>query len=253
MGKSTVTRKAVTAMAVAGVLFGAAACGQDDESARPSTVASENASASRAAGAAASGAAESDAPASTTSTTDDEGRTVVVDGASSEAAPSADAQPCEDGGSAVQTLRGDAPPPSTTPSTTPDPTCEPAGPTPEPELGTGDVQVTLRWESSADVDLHVFEPNGTEIWFGGRGPTTTGGQLDVDSNVGCEQEASVENVFWPTGQAPEGGYTVEVTGYQVEGCGSGDYVVTATVRGEVVLEESGTVGEDETDTYEFEA
>jgi hypothetical protein len=241
MGKTTVTRKAVTAMAVAGVLFGAAACGQDDESA---DVASENASASRAAGAAASAARESDSGSTTTSTTEaDEGRTVVVDGASTEG----DAQPCE--APAGQTLRGDAPPPSATP----EPECRPAGPTPEPELGTGDVQVTLRWESNADVDLHVFEPNGTEIWFGGRGPTETGGQLDVDSNVGCEQEASVENVFWPTGQAPDGDYTVEVTGYQVDGCGSGDYVVTATVRGEVVLEEAGTVGEDETDTYEFEA
>lgn len=121
------------------------------------------------------------------------------------------------------------------------------------ELGTGDVQVTLRWASAADIDLHVTEPDGTEIWYGDKGPTSTGGQLDVDSNVGCEQEASVENVFWPTGQAPSGTYTVEVNGYQVDGCGSGEYTVTAKVRGETVLQETGTVGEDESDTFEIEA
>ena len=134
--------------------------------------------------------------------------------------------------------------------------CEPTpapGPTPEPELGTGDVQVTLRWSSSADVDLHVFEPDGTEIWFSDPGPTATGGQLDVDSNVGCEQEASVENVFWPDGQMPLGGYRVVVTGYQVDGCGSGDYTLTANVKGETVLDESGTVGQDENDEFAFEA
>jgi hypothetical protein len=120
------------------------------------------------------------------------------------------------------------------------------------ELGTGDVQVTLRWASAADIDLHVTEPDGTEIWYGDTGPSSTGGQLDVDSNVGCEQEASVENIFWPTGQAPSGTYSIEVNGYQVENCGSGDYTVTARVRGETVLQESGSVGEDETDTYSIE-
>jgi uncharacterized protein YfaP (DUF2135 family) len=120
------------------------------------------------------------------------------------------------------------------------------------ELGTGDVQVTLRWASPADIDLHVTEPDGTEIWYGDTGPTSTGGELDVDSNVGCQQEASVENIFWPTGQAPSGTYTIEVNGFQVDDCGSGDYTVTAQVRGEEVLVESGSVGEDETDTYEIE-
>jgi hypothetical protein len=134
--------------------------------------------------------------------------------------------------------------------------CEPTpspGPTPEPELGTGDVQVTLRWTSSADIDLHVFEPDGTEIWFSEPGPTSSGGRLDVDSNVGCEQEASVENVFWPDSRMPLGGYRVVVTGYQVDGCGSGDYTLTAAVQGVTVLDETGTVATDEEDEFAFEA
>jgi hypothetical protein len=124
---------------------------------------------------------------------------------------------------------------------------------PEPELGTGDIQITLRWESSADLDLHVTEPNGTEIWYSDKGPTSTGGRLDVDSNVGCEENGSVENVFWPVGQAPEGRFQVEVDGYRVEGCGGGRYTLVANVRGREVLRETGSVGEDESDTYHFDA
>jgi hypothetical protein len=123
---------------------------------------------------------------------------------------------------------------------------------PEPQLGTGDVQITLRWNSSADIDLHVTEPDGTEIWYGDKGPTASGGRLDVDSNVGCEEDGSVENVFWPEGQMPRGEFRVEVTGYSVEGCGSGSYTVVAKVEGQEVLRESGTVGEDESDPYSFE-
>jgi hypothetical protein len=124
---------------------------------------------------------------------------------------------------------------------------------PEPQLGTGDVQITLRWESSADLDLHVTEPNGTEIWYSDKGPTSTGGRLDVDSNVNCEENGSVENVFWPEGQGPEGQFLVEVDGYSVDGCGGGQYTVVANVRGREVLRETGSVAEDETDPYHFES
>ena len=123
----------------------------------------------------------------------------------------------------------------------------------EPQLGTGDIQITLRWQSSADLDLHVTEPNGTEIWYSDKGPTSTGGRLDVDSNVNCEENGSVENVYWPVGQAPEGQFHVEVDGYTVDGCGGGQYTVVANVRGREVLRETGEVGEDESDSYNFEA
>jgi hypothetical protein len=124
---------------------------------------------------------------------------------------------------------------------------------PEPELGTGDVQITLRWESSADLDLHVTEPDGTEIYYADKGPTSTGGRLDVDSNVGCQEDGSVENVFWPSGRMPRGEYTVEVNGFRVDGCGGGRYTVVAQVQGREVLRETGSVDHRETDTYRFTA
>jgi uncharacterized protein DUF6777 len=130
----------------------------------------------------------------------------------------------------------------------------------ERDTGTGDVQLTLEWESNADLDLAVVEPDGTRIYYSASGPTSTGGQLDVDSNVGCSDDdgvpGAVENIFWPPGDAPSGAYTVEVNGYSVgsaggESCGGGDYTLTMTVAGEETVE-TGTVADDETDTFDVE-
>ena len=125
------------------------------------------------------------------------------------------------------------------------------------ELGSGDVQVTLQWGSQADLDLHVFEPDETEIWYQNKGPTASGGSLDVDSNEQCKPGPAVENVFWSEGTAPEGEYTVIVYGYdftQDDGssCGDGAYTLTISVGGEVQTYE-GEVGQDESDEYSFQA
>ena len=123
------------------------------------------------------------------------------------------------------------------------------------DVGTGDVQITLEWDSDADLDLHVHEPSGHEIYFGDRGPSPTGGELDVDSNVNCSDDGipgGVENVYWPADEAPSGTYTVEVHGWAVGGsaCGSGDYTLTITVDGETEVH-TGSVQEDESAIYDF--
>jgi hypothetical protein len=124
-------------------------------------------------------------------------------------------------------------------------------------LGSGDVQVTLRWGSNADLDLAVTDPTGEEVSFSNRGPIGSGGELDVDSNVSCPSDASsgVENVFWPPGGAPSGTYTVTVTGFagsvDSDACGGGDYELTISVTGEDDQEISDTVGDGEEDTFEF--
>jgi hypothetical protein len=92
-----------------------------------------------------------------------------------------------------------------------DPQCaEPADD--EPVLGTGDVQVTLRWFSPADLDLAVTDPTGATVSYQST-TSPSGGTLDVDSNGGCSTSSGspVENVFWPTGGAPDGAYTLTVT------------------------------------------
>lgn len=78
-------------------------------------------------------------------------------------------------------------------------------------LGTGDIQFTVTWDNDADVDLHVIEPNGNRIYFGNPGPSSTGGQLDIDSNWTCGTNLFyTENIFWPVGQSPDGTYIVEI-------------------------------------------
>lgn len=79
-------------------------------------------------------------------------------------------------------------------------------------LQTGDVRVTLIWSSKADLDLYVVDPNGCMIWFDNRS-CPSGGRLDVDSNADCAENVTtnpVENIFWPSGQAPRGEYRVYV-------------------------------------------
>ncbi len=82
-------------------------------------------------------------------------------------------------------------------------------------LGTGDVQLTLSWKGSADLDLHCEDPSGERIYFAHR-RSASGGRLDFDMNAGAGpwSNDSVENIFWPFGSAPEGQYTVYVHAYR---------------------------------------
>lgn len=81
----------------------------------------------------------------------------------------------------------------------------------EPVLGSGDVQVTLRWQTEDDLDLFVLDPLGEEIGYI-TPESTSGGELDVDANIGCNGSnlSPVENIFWPANGAPNGQYSARV-------------------------------------------
>jgi hypothetical protein len=61
------------------------------------------------------------------------------------------------------------------------------------EVKVGDPQFTLIWDNDADLDLHVIEPGGKEIyWEDPRGKEGSGGELDVDNTKGY----GPENIYW---------------------------------------------------------
>lgn len=94
----------------------------------------------------------------------------------------------------------------------------------------GDIQVSVTWNSEADVDLHVVEPGGAEIYYGS--PTSpSGGQLDIDANAACSTSSlTQENIGWMPGTAPAGTYTVRVDYWDACGAAATDYVVTISLR-----------------------
>lgn len=69
------------------------------------------------------------------------------------------------------------------------------------------LSVRLRWAGPADLDLHVVDPAGQEIWFNER-LAPSGGRLDVDCNATPDTACPhpLEHVAWPPGEAPEGRY-----------------------------------------------
>ncbi len=78
------------------------------------------------------------------------------------------------------------------------------------QVGTGDVQVNVTWDLDVDVDLHVLDPSGEEIYYGNT-TSASGGSLDLDSNAACSLDhVRAENITWPAGQAPAGTYKVLV-------------------------------------------
>lgn len=101
--------------------------------------------------------------------------------------------------------------------------------------GTGEVQVNISWNSTADVDLYVVDPVGEEIYYGHRG-SVSGGQLDIDSNAACSTDGPrAENIFWSFGVVPpRGHYVVRVNYWSACGEPFTDYVVTIRTKDGVV-------------------
>ncbi len=104
--------------------------------------------------------------------------------------------------------------------------------------GSGDLQFTLTWDSTADIDLHVYEPGGTEIWFAN--PRSQQGFLDVDDIDGF----GPENVFYEDGH-DAGNYRVEV--HHFSGALPTNYTVTITDNGNTRTYSGSVTGQSEED------
>ncbi len=94
------------------------------------------------------------------------------------------------------------------------------------EAQAGNLRVSLGWDTPTDVDLHVIEPSGEEIYYSHKN-SATGGYLDLDSNAGCGiDNVNQENVFWEL--PPSGEYIVRVDYWSSCGDYPANYRLTVT-------------------------
>jgi hypothetical protein len=126
------------------------------------------------------------------------------------------------------------------------------------QVTMGDVKVSIAWDTPTDVDLWVKEPSGTWIYYG-QPTSASGGHLDLDSNAGCQLDnVNNENIYWPSGQSPNGAFEVKVHMYE-SGCGtppgpagaSGTVTMTYCGSDSPKIVPFSLPGEDATQTFTF--
>jgi hypothetical protein len=89
-----------------------------------------------------------------------------------------------------------------------------------PSAPSGALVITLTWDTESDLDLHVIDPSGVEIFHGAMSDQPppfapqpeagSYGYLDWDSNANCVIDGKrQESVVWPNAPPP-GSYVVRV-------------------------------------------
>lgn len=126
----------------------------------------------------------------------------------------------------------------------------------------GILVVSLSWNSSADLDLHVVDPNGVEIWKRNissyvppapgsappqpAGTKHEGGTLDFDSHAMCVRDGlRRENVVWEL-PPPRGHYIVRVDTASLCGQPNAYWRVDAIYEGRTLGSASGVATEIDT-------
>ena len=111
-----------------------------------------------------------------------------------------------------------------------DPECHPV--LVVPEIGTGDLEIAVSWDNDADLDLHVADANGDEIYWG-QDMVDSGGELDLEASTDCIADgARTEHVAWTGGTPSPGTYVVRVNYWSDCGGPEPNYVVNITLNGE---------------------
>lgn len=105
------------------------------------------------------------------------------------------------------------------------------------------IQVSVNWNSTADLDLEVRDPYGNSIYWDN--PTAENAVFDQNVNANCvatTAEDPTELITWNPGAVPSGSYEVIV--YYVQGCDNNDPVnlnLSVVVDGEALDLVSGTL------------
>lgn len=93
---------------------------------------------------------------------------------------------------------------------------------------TGKLRVSLSWFNHDDLDLHVFEPDGTHIWYQDKR-----NKLDVDMNAnGPFSREPVENVTW-AGKIADGEYRIEVNQFRKRDSSGAGFVIETESNGKI--------------------
>jgi len=98
---------------------------------------------------------------------------------------------------------------------------------------SGNIQITLAWNTGADLDMYVTDPQGETISYS-HTRTQSGGHLDHDARGSCnpnQANNNIENVYWDQQNPPQGVYRVEVDYWSGSGCStnSGPTMLTLSV------------------------
>lgn len=112
---------------------------------------------------------------------------------------------------------------------------------------SGTLHVQLSWDKEVDLDLHVVDPNGEEIYYGHRTSSGQIGLLDLDSNPSCSiDHIKNENIYYQN--AISGKYSVRLDLFK-------DCNITSVINFQILVEGcaineilTGTVSPSEADS-----
>jgi len=113
----------------------------------------------------------------------------------------------------------------------------------------GDLVVTLTWDTESNLDLHVVDPTGAEIYWGDQSPMPAQsfdavdggsyGYIDYDSNANCVIDGlRREDAIWPR-PPPPGNYTVRVDTASLCGQPNAYWTVNVLLEGRSIANASG--------------
>ncbi|HEX4383438.1 MAG TPA: hypothetical protein VH083_10825 [Myxococcales bacterium] len=87
----------------------------------------------------------------------------------------------------------------------------------------------LSWDTEADLDLHVVDPKGTEIYWGHI--VADGGLLDFDSNQSCILDGRRREIVAWASAPPSGNYLVRVDTPSLCTAATAHWMLTAQLNG----------------------
>ncbi len=98
----------------------------------------------------------------------------------------------------------------------------------------GNIQITAAWQTASDIDLHVTDPTGAEVYYAARS-SASGAVLDHDANAACRiAPPTVENVYWNRQTPPSGTYQIRLVAYDMCGVPNTPTTLSISVGGRVI-------------------